>query len=41
MIEIYEPSEIHYFMPLSNHDAYFVPQALSAQLENNREKKQD
>lgn len=38
MVEIYEPSEIHYFMPLSNHDAYFVPQALSVQLENNREK---
>lgn len=38
MVEIYEPTFIHYFMPLSDHQSYFVPEALAAPLESNETK---
>ena len=28
MVEVYEPTVIHYFLPLSDHTTYYVPEML-------------
>ena len=29
MVEVYEPTLIHFFLPLSNYETYYVPEMLA------------